>query len=59
MMRDCNRNDAGGQQKLLIVEDDIGLQSQLEWAFEAYDVIVASDPEGGAFGGTQSQSRRW
>lgn len=29
--------------KLLIVEDDIGLQSQLEWAFEAYDVIVASD----------------
>ncbi|KQS04160.1 PEP-CTERM-box response regulator transcription factor [Sphingomonas sp. Leaf357] len=31
------------KQKLLIVEDDIGLQSQLEWAFEAYDVIVASD----------------
>jgi two-component system NtrC family response regulator len=31
------------KQKLLIVEDDIGLQSQLEWAFEAYDVVVASD----------------
>ncbi|MDB5584382.1 MAG: PEP-CTERM-box response regulator transcription factor [Bradyrhizobium sp.] len=31
------------KQKLLIVEDDIGLQSQLEWAFEAYEVVVASD----------------
>ena len=31
------------KQKLLIVEDDIGLQSQLEWAFEGYDVVVASD----------------
>jgi two-component system NtrC family response regulator len=29
--------------KLLIVEDDIGVQSQLEWAFDAYDVVVASD----------------
>ena len=29
--------------KLLIVEDDEGLQSQLEWAFGAYDVQVASD----------------
>ena len=31
------------KQKLLIVEDDEGLQSQLEWAFGAYDVVVASD----------------
>ena len=29
--------------KLLIVEDDEGVQSQLEWAFGNYDVIVASD----------------
>ncbi|CAN5288164.1 PEP-CTERM-box response regulator transcription factor [soil metagenome] len=33
----------GSKPKLLIVEDDIGLQSQLEWAFQAYDVLVASD----------------
>ena len=31
------------KQKLLIVEDDEGLQSQLEWAFGTYDVVVASD----------------
>lgn len=31
------------RQKLLIVEDDVGLQSQLEWAFQAYDVALASD----------------
>ena len=31
------------KQKLLIVEDDEGVQSQLEWAFGIYDVAVASD----------------
>jgi len=31
------------KQKLLIVEDDEGLQSQLEWAFGTHDVVVASD----------------
>lgn len=29
--------------KLLIVEDDVGVQSQLEWAFQTYEVITASD----------------
>ena len=29
--------------KLLIVEDDPGLQSQLRWCFEGYEVVVASD----------------
>lgn len=29
--------------KLLIVEDDVGLQSQLKWCFEDYDVIVAEN----------------
>ncbi|MEG3123938.1 PEP-CTERM-box response regulator transcription factor [Sphingomonas sp. GB1N7] len=29
--------------KLLIVEDDLGLQRQLRWAYEDYDVVVASD----------------
>ncbi|WP_380879822.1 PEP-CTERM-box response regulator transcription factor [Sphingomonas sp. DBB INV C78] len=32
--------------KLLIVEDDEGLQRQLRWAYEDYDVIVASDRAG-------------
>lgn len=32
-----------GKQKLLIVEDDIGVQSQLEWAFGTYEVMVAAD----------------
>jgi two-component system NtrC family response regulator len=32
-----------GKQKLLIVEDDMGVQSQLEWAFGAYEVMVAAD----------------
>ena len=28
---------------LLIVEDDPGLQSQLRWAFEGYNILVAGD----------------
>jgi two-component system NtrC family response regulator len=31
--------------KLLIVDDDPGLQKQLKWTFEDYDVAVASDRE--------------
>lgn len=31
--------------KLLIVEDDLGLQSQLRWHFDQYEVVVASDRE--------------
>ncbi len=33
------------QKKLLVVEDDPGLQSQLRWCFEDYEVIVAEDRE--------------
>ena len=29
--------------KLLVVEDDAGLQAQLKWAYEDFDVIVAGD----------------
>jgi two-component system NtrC family response regulator len=29
--------------KLLIVEDDLGLQRQLRWAYEDYEVVVAHD----------------
>jgi two-component system NtrC family response regulator len=32
--------------KLLIIEDDVGLQRQLRWAYEDYDVVVASDRAG-------------
>lgn len=28
---------------LLVVEDDVGLQRQLRWAYEDYDVIIAGD----------------
>ena len=31
--------------KLLIVEDDAGLQAQLKWAYEDFDVILAGDRE--------------
>ncbi|MGB5397283.1 MAG: response regulator, partial [Gammaproteobacteria bacterium] len=31
--------------KLLVVEDDPGLQSQIKWCFEHYDVILANDRE--------------
>ena len=31
--------------KLLIVEDDPGLQSQIRWCFEDYDVLLADDRE--------------
>lgn len=34
-----------GKSKLLIVEDDIGLQSQLRWHFDQYEVVVASNRE--------------
>ncbi|MEM7255087.1 MAG: sigma 54-interacting transcriptional regulator, partial [Pseudomonadota bacterium] len=30
---------------LLIVEDDAGLQSQLRWSFEGYDVLISGDRE--------------
>jgi two-component system, NtrC family, response regulator len=33
----------GPKPKLLIVEDDEGLQRQLRWAYDDYDVIVAGD----------------
>lgn len=31
--------------KLLCIEDDLGLQKQLRWSFDAYDVVLASDRE--------------
>ncbi len=31
------------ERKLLVVEDDPGLQTQLRWCFENYDVVVAGD----------------
>ena len=29
--------------KLLIVEDDAGLQAQLKWAYDNYEVIIAGN----------------
>ena len=36
---------ADSKDKLLIVEDDPGLQSQLKWSFEDFEVAVAEDRE--------------
>ena len=36
---------ADATRKLLVVEDDRGLQKQLKWCFDGYDVIVAEDRE--------------
>ena len=33
------------KKKLLIIEDDLGLQKQLRWNFDSYEVYVASDRE--------------
>lgn len=33
------------KRKLLIVEDDVGLQKQLRWGFDAYEVLLAGDRE--------------
>ncbi|MCT2558103.1 PEP-CTERM-box response regulator transcription factor [Tsuneonella sp. YG55] len=33
------------RQKLLVVEDDEGLQAQLKWAYEDFDVVIAGDRE--------------
>jgi two-component system, NtrC family, response regulator len=33
------------KRRLLIVEDDIGVQKQLRWSFDEYEVIVAGDRE--------------
>ena len=32
---------------LLVIEDDEGLQSQLRWAFDGYEVICAGDRKAG------------
>jgi two-component system NtrC family response regulator len=40
-----SRIDAIEKQKLLIVEDDPGLQTQLRWAYEDYQVLVAGTRE--------------
>jgi len=33
------------KRNLLIIEDDPGLQKQLRWSFDAYEVLVAGDRE--------------
>lgn len=38
-------SEANPRPKLLVVEDDEGLQRQLRWAYEDYDVTIAGDRE--------------
>ncbi|MCF6325208.1 MAG: PEP-CTERM-box response regulator transcription factor [Gammaproteobacteria bacterium] len=35
------------QKTLLVIEDDVGLQSQLKWCFDGYRVLIASNREEG------------
>ncbi len=37
--------ESRGKKRLLIIEDDLGLQKQLRWTFDQYAVSVASDRE--------------
>jgi two-component system NtrC family response regulator len=37
--------ESAGKRRLLVVEDDAGLQKQLRWSFDEYEVIVAADRE--------------
>jgi two-component system NtrC family response regulator len=41
----ASRKPAKQKGSLLIVEDDFGLQKQLRWSFEDYEVAVANDQE--------------
>ena len=34
-----------GKQKLLVIEDDAGLQKQLQWSFDGYEVLLAGERE--------------
>ena len=34
-----------GKQKLLVIEDDAGLQKQLQWSFDGYEVLLAGGRE--------------
>ncbi len=36
-------SSGGARPVLLIVEDDIGLQRQLRWVYDGYEIVVASD----------------
>jgi two-component system NtrC family response regulator len=46
MLNACKRKPVSqNKQKLLIIEDDPGLQKQLRWSFDAYEVLIAGDRE--------------
>jgi two-component system NtrC family response regulator len=40
-----HQESALGKRKLLIVEDDIGVQKQLRWSLDEYEVVFAGDRE--------------
>ena len=45
--------------RLLIVEDDLGLQKQLKWCFDEYEVLIAARSRGSAGADRAASSRRW
>lgn len=36
---------SGAEKVILVVEDDLGLQKQLRWSFQGYEVVIAGDRE--------------
>jgi two-component system NtrC family response regulator len=43
--KDKGNHVSQDKKNLLIIEDDLGLQKQLRWSFDAYNVLVAKDRE--------------
>jgi two-component system NtrC family response regulator len=43
--KDKDNHVSQDKKNLLIIEDDLGLQKQLRWSFDAYNVLVAKDRE--------------
>ncbi len=41
----ARKPEAGDRPVLLVVEDDLGLQRQLKWAYDGYEVVAAADRE--------------
>jgi two-component system NtrC family response regulator len=44
-VNEAARADANEKPRLLVVEDDIGVQKQLRWSFDEYEVQIAGDRE--------------
>ena len=44
--------------KLLVIEDDAGLQAQLKWAYDDFEVVIAGDRDSAIAATTAERSPR-